>query len=700
MSLFAWSSALAALGYSAFALRLLQQGYGLALHDGPRVGVLVAVLLSAVWGWADLVWRLQPTSAARWLGSLADLGRYGAWLALMWLLLRANRAGKASAELGWLAPISALLVLLNLLALLLVFAQQRSLGEPALLLLWAQLGLPVLALVALEQVFRNTDRDARWGIKPLCLGLCSLFVFDLYLFAQAVLFAHADADALAIRGMVHAAVLPLLAQSVVQRGDWLARVRISPRAAFHSAALLGVGLYLLFLSGVGYYVRYFGGAWGRALQEGLVFVGLVGLLLLLFSGSARAKLRVLLGKHLFHYRFDYREEWLRFTRTLSERESPQEVGQQIIRGLADMLESTGGALWTQAHSGAAFSQSAHWNLAPSLQHEAPDSPLCRFLAGTGWVIDLQQYRAQPGHYGHLALPAWLQESTQAWLVIPLLVDQGLIGFCVLARARTRIDVNWEVNDLLKTAGRQAASYLAQAQATEALLEARKFEAFNRMSAFVAHDLKNIVTQLALLLRNAKRLGDNPAFQKDMLMTIENALERMRRTLLQLRQDDAQPLGPGMGVDLVALLQRIAEDCQRLRSTGLELHCSEPLQVRAHGERLQRVLGHIVHNALDATESGGRVWVDLQRCGEQARVRVGDTGHGMSAQFVQNRLFKPFQSTKPAGMGIGAFESLQYVQELGGSIQVESTEGQGTLVTLQLPLLEAPVAVSAQAARYA
>jgi putative PEP-CTERM system histidine kinase len=410
---------------------------------------------------------------------------------------------------------------------------------------------------------------------------------------------------------------------------------------------------------------------------------------------------VLVGKHLFRYRFDYREEWLRFTHTLSERSSaPEVVGQQMIRGLADMLESPSGALWTRARSGSGFSQSARWNQTPLLLHEDEQSPLCRLLGERGWVINLNEVRAQPRAYAGLELPPWLQGSTRAWLVIPLLVEQALIGFCVLDQARTRMDLDWEVNDLLKTAGQQAASYLAQAQSAEALLEARKFEAFNRMSAFVAHDLKNIVTQLALMLGNAKRLGHNPAFQEDMLMTIEHALDRMRHVLLQLGQPAAlhAPVAPG-GVELLALMQRIAEQCRRTCGQQVEIDASGPLQVRGQSERLERVLGHMVHNALDATAGGGRTWVQVARSGNQAHICIGDTGCGMSASFIQNRLFKPFQSTKPAGMGIGAFESLQYVQELGGSIVVDSAEGQGTRMTLQLPLFESPLEVGPCAVRY-
>ena len=270
--------------------------------------------------------------------------------------------------------------------------------------------------------------------------------------------------------------------------------------------------------------------------------------------------------------------------------------------------------------------------------------------------------------------------------MPLCVGDELIGFVVLASARTQLDVNWEVNDLLKTAGRQAASFLAQMQATEALLEVRKFDAFNRMSAFVVHDLKNIVTQLSLMMKNAKRLHANPEFQQDMLLTIENSLDKMRQLMLQLREG-ATPPGTAFGVDLARVAERIEANAAS-RGRKLELMLDDKVFTRGHEERLERIVGHLVQNALDATPAEGRVWLRLGRLAGQARIEVGDTGHGMTQEFIRDRLFKPFQTTKNAGMGIGAYESFQYVRELGGTITVKSEPGQGTQVTLLLPLFEA------------
>lgn len=690
MALTAWSFAGVGFFYTAFALWLLRLGYLNAEREAAKVSLLFAVVCSALWGWFGLVQVLTSQPLGMVFSAAFDLLRYGFWYLFLFMLLRPNPALNAPAALGWLKPVAAGVLLFGVLALSLSIPgaglmEQVTSQNASRMMLLSSMVLPVFAMVLLEQVFRNASADFLWSIKPLCLGLAGAFMFDLYVYSQSVLFNRLDPDALSIRGVVHALVVPLLLLSTTRRSDWLSKIRISPKAAFHSASLLIAGVYLLFISSVGYYVRYFGGEWGRALQLGLVFVSLLAFFVLALSAALRARLRVFLGKHFFRYRFDYREEWLKFTRTLAAQNSPQRMGEQVIHGLAEMLESPGGGLWLKSRDGLAFSQTARWNMPQALEQEAADSPFCQFLAHSGWVINLEEYRSYARRYGALILPAWLQQLAKAWLVVPLMVGDELIGFCVLASARTQIDVNWEVNDLLKTAGQQAASFLAQMQATEALMEVRKFDAFNRMSAFVVHDLKNIVTQLSLMMKNAQRLRHNPEFQEDMLMTVDNALERMRQLMLQLREG-ATPPGTPFGVNLDKVIQRI-EAVSAGRGRTLEVQRMSSVVTRGHEERLERIIGHVVQNAFDATEAGGRVWLNLDRASGQARIEVGDTGQGMSADFVRDRLFKPFQTTKQAGMGIGAYESYQYVQELGGRIEVDSAPGRGTTVKLLLPLFE-------------
>jgi putative PEP-CTERM system histidine kinase len=395
---------------------------------------------------------------------------------------------------------------------------------------------------------------------------------------------------------------------------------------------------------------------------------------------------VIVSKHFFAYRYDYRDEWLRFTQALSARGGQRELGQHVIKGLADMLESPAGSLWLRDGTGKNFVQAARWNMPADPVAEPADSEFIRFLTDSGWVVNLEEFRSSPERYRKLRIPGWLSEWPNAWLVIPLANASELLGFVLLATARARIDVNWEVNDLLKTAARQAATFLGQMQATEALLEARKFDAFNRMSAFVVHDLKNIVAQLSLMLKNAERHRNNPEFQRDMLMTVEHSVDRMKQLMMQLRQGTT-PVDAPSGIDLAPIVDRILR-AKADQQPRVELQLESSVVAQGHVDRLERVIGHLVQNAIDATPDDGRVWVRLGRVNGLAMVEVGDTGRGMTPEFVRDRLFKPFQTTKATGMGIGAYESFQYVQELGGRVEVDSKPEVGTQVRLLLPAFEA------------
>lgn len=680
----AWSYGLAGVGYALFALQL-----GLGWRGGVRgLALLAAVGLSAAWGLLTLAFALWQAAPALILAGVFDVLRSGAWYAFLLILLLRPQGGSAAggAPLGrGMVPLAALLTAAGLVSHALAAAGVELVGEPDRLTLFLALAMAVLGLVLVEQLFRNVPPDARWNVKPLCLGLAVAYAFDLYLYADALLFRHLDADAFSVRGFVHALVIPLAALSAVRNRDWTFRIALSRRVVFHSTALVATGTYLLFMAGAGYYVRFFGGDWGRALQVALLVASLLFLGLLVLSGSMRARLRVLVNKHFFSYRYDYREEWLRFTKALASGDGEADTEVLVVKGLADMVESPAGSLWLRDASGR-YTQGARWNMAASPATEAADGPLARFLARTGWVLNLEEFRSAPARYDDLELPRWLGELPNAWLVVPLISASEPIGFVILATARTPLEVNWEVTDLLKTAGRQAASFLGQMRATEALLESRKFDAFNRMSAFVVHDLKNIVAQLSLMLRNAERHRDNPEFQRDMLMTVEHSVERMKQLMLQLREG-ATPVDAPRGVDLAQVIRRIGRN-KAGQEPVPELELEERVTARGHEDRLERVIGHIVQNAIDATDRGGRVWITLSRHEQQAQVEIGDTGHGMTPEFMRERLFKPFQSTKKAGMGIGAYESFQYVQELGGRVLVDSTPGSGTRVRILLPLLDA------------
>ena len=678
--------ALTALAYLLFFLYLVRTGF---LRRSPGASELplfaATVLATAAWAATAVLDSFSRSTAPAFASAALDLLRYGLWFAFLLSLLGARSWLGARSGLGWMRLVSALALATALGAWALRVRHEQHLPDASAFSMVTALALAVLGALLTEQLFRNVSDSSRWSAKPMCLGLGFAFGYDIYLHSEALLFGRMDKDVLSMRGFVHLLALPLLVVAVTRRGNWVRSLQVSRTAAFYSATLVLVGAYMLFMAAIGYYVRYFGGDWGRALQLGLVLAGALTLTVLVVSGTLRARLRVFVGKHFFSYRYDYRQEWLRFTAMLSTKSAPQEVGGLVIRGLADMVESPGGGLWTRAQHDAAFTQSARWNAPEVADMESSTTSFAQFLHSKEWVVDLDEYRESPRVYGQLALPLWLLSNPNLWLVVPLMVGDDLLGFVTLLRPRTAVELNWEVRDLLKTASRQAAGFMAQMQATEALLEARKFDAFNRMSAFVVHDLKNIVTQLSLMLKNAERLHDNREFQQDMLLTVESSLEKMRRLMLQLREG-ATPPGGARGVELTPLIQRL-QAMTVARGRQLQIDVRERLATRGHDDRLERVLGHLVHNALDATPAEGTVSLQVERVSGQVKVEICDTGAGMSEEFVKTRLFKPFNSTKHSGMGIGSYESAQYVRELGGSIAVESQLGQGTIVTVLLPIFE-------------
>ena len=678
----AWGYGFSAAVFFAFALRM-----ALGWRGGARAALLLsAIIASVLWAGSEVASVVWPSDVSAIASSALDTVRYALWLAFLYRLGGTTRqntgdAGSKRVSAPWWLIVAAAA---GLFASVLLPDREplATLGIQAGIVGYGvRVGLSVVGLVLVERLLRSAAPHARWAIKPLCLGLAGIFGFDLFYFADAMLFGHLDPDIWVARGIAHTLVLPFVGVAAARNPAWTVEMHLSRDAVLRSSALLISGLFLLAVAGAGYVVRYAGGDLGKVLQIEFLFGALLLFALAVFSGTFRSKLKVFISKHFFSYRYDYREEWLRFTRTLSADSSPQSIQQRSVRALADLVESPAGALWLRHEQ--SFRPSARWNLSAINAVEPADGSLGRFLEKTGWVIDLAEHASAPQRYPELIVPEWLVTLPGAWLVVPLPAQAGLVGFVVLVTARASVEVDWEVLDLLKTAGRQAASYLAQIEMTEALLEARQFDAFNRMSAFVVHDLKNLVAQLSLLLKNAERHRSNPVFQRDMLMTVDNVVERMNKLMLQLRTG-ARPVEHPRSVDLASVIHNVCV-AKVEQNASIDVDLSAGVYGVGHVDQLEHVIGHLVQNALDASTDKGRVSVRLRREDNTAVIEVTDSGIGMTPEFVRDRLFKPFQTTKATGMGVGVYESAQYVTGLGGRILVDSTPDVGTRVRVVLPL---------------
>jgi putative PEP-CTERM system histidine kinase len=688
------SYALAAIGFLALGLPVLSGWRGLA----QRGTLSAACLLTAAWAGA-LAWNAWHGITWHALTAALEVLRDGAWAMFLIALLGNWRREGADDQRNPLlamrpsvrAAVCAYLALV--LALVAGYWNQRVLSTLGLSIMIAFMASSVYGMLLVEQVYRNKTIEERWAIKFACLGVGGMFAYDFYMYSNTVLFRELNPDLWMARGVVNALTVPLVAASMARRRAWTTSFAMSRRIVFHSAALFGSAIYLLAMGSVGYYLRYFGGSWGTVMQTGFLFGAICLLGVILFSGTARSWLKVWISKHFYTYTYDYREEWMRFTRTLSG--SSANLGERAIEALAALVESPGGALWQRSDGGtgeSCYEPHSHWQGTAGSALEAPNSPFCQFLQTTQWVIDVDEYVERPEKYEGLLLPDWLLAYPRRWLVVPLILHEKLFGFVVLQRPRSPLKLNWEIIDLLEIAGSQAASNLAQEQAANALMVARQFESFNRMSTFVVHDLKNLVAQLSLMNANAEKHKDNPEFQRDMLETLNHSVQKMKLLLQKLGRTEnaAKPLP-----QVVDQVVRQAVALKSAFEPRPHLLVEEAgLSVVADRERLERVLGHLIQNAIEATPRDGNVMIRVGRriaadADDAVEVEIADTGEGMTGEFIRERLFKPFDSTKSAGMGIGVFESREYITELGGSLEVTSEPGIGTTFKVILPLYRVP-----------
>lgn len=422
-------------------------------------------------------------------------------------------------------------------------------------------------------------------------------------------------------------------------------------------------------------------AWiGRGL---VVFGASFAAMLLLPEGSARNWLRLQLAKHLFRHRYDYRAEWLRFTRTLGDG-GGEELASRIEHALADITASPAARLLVLSPSGRLEpARSGAW---PGGVVAGCDAGFVRMAESSPRILDVDALRGGQAGQDKDLVPGWLMEDRSIWAGVPLVHGERLAGFVLLARPPVDRRIDWEDHDLLSVAGRQVASHLAEAQGQEALAEARRFHEFNRRFAFIVHDVKNLTSQLGLVVRNAERHADNPDFRADMIATLRDSVQRLNDLLARLTPQSVTRADLPSAANPMAALVRVA--AQHRAQHPITLSGSDDLRALFDPERLERALGHLVRNAIEASAPDAPVWLSVERRGLDVVVTVIDQGRGMSAEFVRRGLFVPFDTTKPGGFGVGAFEARALVMAMGGRLEVESREGEGSRFSIVLPLADA------------
>jgi putative PEP-CTERM system histidine kinase len=613
--------------------------------------------------------------------------RYIAWYVFLLKLFDLGFSDKKQTSnsyqkfVRWALPLSvgfaALLLINEILADIFSLSGQFVLG------ITGNIILSLIGLAIIEQLFRNASARFRWATKYLFFGAGGIFAFDFYLYADALLFRSINQGLWDARGVVHFIAVPLLAISSARNKNWSLNIFVSRDIVLNTTVILGGGLYLLAMAGAGYYVREFGGSWGGVGQIMFFTLAVVFLFIVLSSTQLRAQTKVFLGKHFYKNKYDYRIEWLRLTEDLNDNLQTKNHYQTAIEAIAHIVEARAGLLWLRDAQGN-FNNAGVWQNKHLDIIEGEDSSLIKFLAEKGFVVNLRELETRAEEYKDLVPPAWLEKVDQPWLIIPLYGIDSLLGFVVLSNPLVIRSINWEDRDLLKTAAKQIASYLTVLMTASQLAEAKQFEVFSRLSAYMVHDLKNISAELELVAINAKKHISNPAFVEDAFETVENAAEDIKRLLAQLQNRRTQAEKKVL-LDLAEVVAEVVASKQHLLPAPQFQLQSEPSLVSLEKGRLANVLAHLIDNAQQATDDKGEIIISLSTKENMHIIDIKDSGHGMDDEFIRNRLFKPFDTTKGnAGMGIGMYESREFIRQLGGDIYVKSKPEKGSIISLYIP----------------
>jgi putative PEP-CTERM system histidine kinase len=668
-----WSHALAAALFAALMIWRIGEA---ARQPGQRL-LAGAFALTACWAWLAAVAPESPVLA------FAESARNLVWISLLYSLSTASEERDHGLKLVY-AAVAGVIGLQLIGDTLQLFSPSDAVSQTGLVL---RVTTAAGALVLVHNVYGQAAPASRSHIRLAMLGLALIWTYDLNLYTTLYLGSKSASRLIEWRGLAAALAAPLFALATRNQGSW--RIRLSRAATFQSLSLLAICAYFALMAILATALRGTGVDWSSGLMIGALAVMTVAAMVLIPSARARGWIKVKLAKHLFEHRYDYRTEWLRFTETLG-RAGPDAppLSERIVKAFADIVDAPGGMLLvSDSGGGVTVASAAYWPASsPGPDAFESSAEFWDELESNGRVLEFEGLRRgwASARDKAIRVPKWLLDEPNVWLGIPLVHHQRLVGLVVLAASDYRRQLDWEDFDLLRTAGNQAASSLAEALGQEALSHAQRFEEFNRRFAFILHDIKNLVSQLSLLARNAERHADNPEFRADMVATLQSSVGKMNELLARLaphsqarvQRMEPQSLRPILTAAIAA--KRRDREVNLLGDTGVD--------ALVDANALEQAVGHLVQNAIDAS-SGEPVTVRISSEDANVTIAITDKGVGMDGDFIRNRLFEPFASTKPGGFGIGAFEARSLITAMGGRLSVDSRLGRGTTFTILLPAAE-------------
>lgn len=657
----------------------------------PPASLSIAIMLSAALELFDLLMFCHPEQLYYWkkFSLVTEAVLLPTWLWFSVTYARQDGQHKISMPLRLLLAASPLFAILALMLPIRGFVHSPDFTSERILLLSNEgflfylllLVYLVATLIQLEQTLAHTTLASRWKIKYELLGAGGFLAILVIYYSQSLLIRMINMQLLPIRTGLLVVALAMMAYSRLKRRDCSSiTVHISQQIACKSVVLLAVGMYIIFLGFVGEGMKYFGDGFLRTMVFALIFFTGFGLFIILLSETVKRRVTVFIHKNFYHNKYDYRNQWLQFTERLSSSHTSENLLRSIVSEFCDTFGMATGALYIINQERDTYQQASGILMNSSNAAFKIDDPTIEAMASSRWIIDLRDNVETAGNEHHRDF----FNETDACFIIPLFMQEVVDAFLILGRPHSSNEIyTYEDFDLMRTLAKQASSALLNLRLSNQLACSRELAAIGKVSTFVMHDLKNLVSGVSLLLENARENISVPAFQDDLLMSLGNTVIKMRTIISRLKH---LPEKNNLQLAPVDLLEMVQDTAAMVKGMKLEVTGTSVI-AEADREELQKVALNLMLNAVEATDGNTSVKVEVGE-NETPFIRVKDEGCGITAQFMRHVLFKPFSSTKKQGMGIGLYQSRQIIEAHGGRIEVESSIDHGSEFTVWLPKMQA------------
>ena len=554
----------------------------------------------------------------------------------------------------------------------------------------AFLGVYLLVLISSlllsEQIYRNAKVESKILSKPFFIAVWLWFAAEIYVASYILSTGQLDSSMHFLMGY-YAIAIATISLIGACRSSFEQKFQFSASRVFYSASLR-VSVITLAIIAITVPMIADQDINLTDITQLLFIVGwMIMISVLILSNRHRSSLRVLVNKQFFGNKYNYREIWLKLIDRLTSSNDADSFNQNSLDVLGEIFEAEGGALWVR-NSDDVLQLVVEKNIDIDRAKATPLQTNEIFFnppMDQNWIYTLSGTNDPKAKERNYLLPPWLTQIPNIWIAAALNTPNELLGFFVLTKNTADQTMIWEDLDIARSASSQIASYLSRLQSAEKLTESKQFETYNQLTAFIMHDLKNLIAQQALVVKNADKHKDNPVFVEDMIRTIANSVQRMNGLLARLKRDE-ETSGKSTIELKKLLLEAIRKSTDRQPIPTLRQQDFD-IKLKTDVDQLTMVIVHLIRNAQDATEAQGFIDIDVENTDlDQVKITIEDNGTGMSQEFLESRLFKPFESTKSSlGMGIGAFQARKIVRNLGGDIKVTSEEKVGTTVSILLPI---------------